>query len=146
MNWNVKFEKFISTMENEYFRELLLEGLVNTINVAVLGLLIGILIGSVIAVVKVAPKYKFIIRILDKICTMYVAIFRGTPIVVQLSLAYYVLLPTMGVRDVDSLTVGIIKTQKTLGGFGKRNGRIRINSFSKCNTGAKRSFLMKAGR
>ena len=128
MNWNVKFEKFISTMENEYFRELLLEGLVNTIKVAVLGLLIGILIGSVIAVVKVAPKYKFIIRMLDKICTMYVAIFRGTPIVVQLSLAYYVLLPTMGVRDVDSLTVGIIVFGMNSGAYVSEIMRGGLNS------------------
>ena len=128
MNWSVKFEKFISTMENEYFRELLLEGLGNTIKVAVLGLLIGILIGSVIAVVKVAPKYKLIIRILDKICTMYVAIFRGTPIVVQLSLAYYVLLPTLGVSNVESLSVGIIVFGMNSGAYVSEIMRGGLNS------------------
>ena len=34
----------------------------------------------------------------DKICTVYVGFFRGTPIVVQLLLAYYVLFPMMGVQ------------------------------------------------
>ena len=128
MNWSVKWDKFISTMENEYFRDLLLKGLGNTVKVAVLGLLIGILIGSIIAVVKVAPKYKIIIRILDKICTMYVAIFRGTPIVVQLSLAYYVLLPTMGIRDVDSLTVGIIVFGMNSGAYVSEMMRGGLNS------------------
>ena len=97
MNWSVKIEKFLSTMESEYFQDLLITGFINTIKVAVLGLIIGIIIGTVIAVVKVAPKYKLIIRILDKICNVYVAIFRGTPMVVQLLLAYYVLLPTIGI-------------------------------------------------
>ena len=45
-------------------------GLVNTLLIAVLGLLIGIVIGTLIAAVKVMPKYKRIVRILDKICTV----------------------------------------------------------------------------
>lgn len=66
--------------------------------VAVLGLLIGIVIGTLIAAVKVMPKYKLLPRIIDGICTVYVGFFRGTPIVVQLLLAYYVIFPLMGVR------------------------------------------------
>lgn len=102
MDWSTKWEKFLSTMESEYFQELLLQGLFNTIKVAVLGLIIGILLGTIIAVVKVAPKYRCSIRILDKICNVYVALFRGTPMTVQLLLAYYVLLPSLGVKNVDS--------------------------------------------
>ena len=108
MNWSVKIEKFLSTMESEYFQKLLVTGLVNTIKVAVIGLIIGIIIGTVIAVCKVAPKYKLVIRILDKLCSVYIAIFRGTPMVVQLLLAYYVLLPSIGIKNVDSIVVGII--------------------------------------
>lgn len=107
MSWDVKFEKFFGTLENESFREALWLGFKNTIMVAVLGLIIGIVIGSIIAVIKVAPKYKLINRILDKICSVYVAIFRGTPIVVQLLLAYYVILPSLGVKGIGSLAVGI---------------------------------------
>ena len=47
MNWGVKIEKFLSTMKSEYFRQLLLDGLINTVKVAVMGLLIGILIGRI---------------------------------------------------------------------------------------------------
>lgn len=108
IDWSIKWEKFFKTMQSEYFRELLVDGLVNTIKVAVLGLIIGILVGTLIAIVKVAPKYKLPIRILDKICTVYVALFRGTPMVVQLLLAYYVLLPMLGVKEVNSLNVGIV--------------------------------------
>nr|MBE6544600.1 amino acid ABC transporter permease [Oscillospiraceae bacterium] len=138
MNWSVKWEKFLSTMESEYFRQLLVDGLANTVSVAVLGLLIGIVIGSVIAVVKVAPKYNLINRILDKICNVYVAIFRGTPIVVQLSLAYYVLLPSLGVKDVDSLIVGIIVFGMNSGAYVSEIMRGGLNSVD--------SGQMEAGR
>jgi len=125
-------------MESEYFRQLLVDGLANTVSVAVLGLLIGIVIGSVIAVVKVAPKYNLINRILDKICNVYVAIFRGTPIVVQLSLAYYVLLPSLGVKDVDSLIVGIIVFGMNSGAYVSEIMRGGLNSVD--------SGQMEAGR
>lgn len=77
---------------------LVLEGLRNTLLIAVLGLLIGICIGTVIATVRIVPKYKRLPRILDKLCTLYVGFFRGTPIVVQLLLGYYVLLPLLEIN------------------------------------------------
>jgi polar amino acid transport system permease protein len=138
MNWGKKWEVFLSTMESEYFQQLLVDGFFNTIKVAVLGLVIGILIGTLIAVVKVAPKYKRSLRFLDKICSIYVAIFRGTPMVVQLLLAYYVLLPTLGVKNVDSLTVGIIVFGMNSGAYVSEIMRGGINSVD--------SGQMEAGR
>lgn len=131
MNWNIKWEKFIKTMQSEYFQELLMDGLWNTVKVAIFGLLIGILIGTIIAVVKVAPKYKRTIRILDKICSVYVAIFRGTPMVVQLLLAYYVLLPSLNINNVNALTVGIIVFGMNSGAYVSEIMRGGINSVDK---------------
>ena len=106
-NWIAKFENFFSTLSNQHYQEIFVQGLLNTVSVAVIGLIIGIVIGTVIAIVKVAPKYKKIYVILDKICSVYVTIFRGTPIVAQLLIAYYVIMPMMGVK-LDALTVGMI--------------------------------------
>ena len=131
MNWGVKIEKFLSVMEEPYFRQLLIDGLINTVKVAVMGLVIGILIGTVIAIAKVAPKYKLINRILDKICSVYVAIFRGTPMVVQLLLAYYVLLPSLGVKDVNSLMVGIVVFGMNSGAYVSEIMRGGLNSVDK---------------
>ena len=115
-------------MESEYFQKMLVTGLMNTIKVAVFGLLIGILIGTIIAIVKVAPKYRRSLRILDKICTVYVAIFRGTPMAVQLLMSYYVLLPSLGVSNVNSLTVGIIVFGMNSGAYVSEIMRSGINS------------------
>lgn len=87
----------------EYFIEYngyvtVLEGLKNTLLIAVLGLVIGIFIGTLIATVRVIPKYKVLPRVLNGICSFYVALFRGTPMVVQLLVSYYVVLPLLGVN------------------------------------------------
>ena len=96
------FSQKIDTFK-EYFIEYdgyktVLEGLKNTLLIAVSGLLIGILIGTVIATARVVPKYKMLPRVLNAICTFYVALFRGTPMVVQLLVSYYVVLPLIGVN------------------------------------------------
>ena len=64
--------------------------------IAVTGLIVGIIIGTLIAAVRVMPKYKRLPRVLNSICGFYVAMFRGTPMVVQLLVFYYVLFPLFG--------------------------------------------------
>ena len=103
-----KFQVFLDALQKEYFQKLLLTGLKNTVLIAVLGLLIGIILGTIIAMVKVAPKYKWYMRVLNGICNVYVEFFRGTPMTVQLLLAYYVIVPLIGLKGVEALNVGII--------------------------------------
>ena len=101
--WNVFYKQFITY--NGY--KTVLNGLLATVEIAVLGLIIGILIGTIIAVVKVMPKYKLIPKILEKVCDVYVAFFRGTPMVVQLLIGYFVLMPALNIA-LDGLYVAII--------------------------------------
>lgn len=89
---------FTMFFEEEGWIRVITVGLKNTMLIAVLGLLIGMVIGTLIATVAVMPKYKRSARILDRIGKTYVGFFRGTPIVVQLLLAYYVLLPLMNLH------------------------------------------------
>ena len=95
-NFSQKVDKFIEIFveQNGYVR--VVEGLQNTLLIAVCGLIIGILLGTIIATVRVLPKYKLLPRVLNGICSFYVALFRGTPMVVQLLVFYYVLLPIIG--------------------------------------------------
>lgn len=82
-------------------------GLQNTAIIAVLGLLIGILIGTLLATVKVLPKNTWFVRFLDKLATLYISLFRGTPIVVQLLVFYYVMMPIMNIR-LTSVVVAVV--------------------------------------
>ncbi len=106
-NLGLKIERFIEIfIDNGGYKEVL-TGLENTLKIAVIGLIIGIVIGTLIATVRVLPKYKLLPKILNGICTFYVAFFRGTPMVVQLLLSYYVALPLMEI-NLPSVTVAII--------------------------------------
>ena len=97
-NFNLKVDKFINIFieQNGYVK--VVEGLKNTLLIAVIGLIIGIVIGTLIATVRVIPKYKVLPRILNGVCSFYVGLFRGTPMVVQLLVFYYVMLPIIGVK------------------------------------------------
>ncbi len=110
-NFDIKVARFMDIFLNKGGYERVLEGLQNTLTIAILGLIIGIVIGTLIATVKVLPKYKLLPRILNGICTFYVELFRGTPIVVQLLIFYYVLLPILGIRmtgvEVSILVFGL---------------------------------------
>ncbi len=105
-----------------------LKGLGITVEIAVLGLLIGIVIGTLIAVVRVMPKYKRLPRILDKICVGYVELFRGTPMVVQLLIGYWVLLPAMGIVANSGVPVAIVVFGLNSGAYVSEIMRGGINS------------------
>ena len=109
-DFQYKVEKFISLFQGsnaDSYRSEILTGLSNTVKIAVIGLIIGIIIGTLIAIVRVSPKYKVLPRVLNGFCSFYVGFFRGTPMVVQLLLSYYVFLPLLGI-NLPSVTVAII--------------------------------------
>lgn len=105
-NLSQRVDKFIDIFIDQSGYVRVVEGLQNTLLIAVLGLLIGIVIGTLIATVRVVPKYKLLPRVLNGFCSFYVALFRGSPMVVQLLVGYYVLLPLLGVRT-SGLNVAI---------------------------------------
>lgn len=93
-------------IEKEGYKEVL-HGLLVTVEIAILGLFIGIVLGTLIAVVKVMPKSSRITRVLESVCDVYVGFFRGTPMVVQLLIGYFVLLPMLGIMA-DGVVVAIV--------------------------------------
>ena len=98
-SFDKKIAKFLDIMIDNGGYNKVLEGLKNTLLIALVGLAVGIIIGTLIATVRVVPKYKRLPRVLNGIASYYVGYFRGTPMVVQLLLFYYVLLPLLGVKS-----------------------------------------------
>ncbi|MBQ8164596.1 MAG: amino acid ABC transporter permease [Clostridia bacterium] len=86
--------------------ELIVEGLKNTIIITFFALLIGVAIGVVISLIRSTydnnkEDYKrkggvgyVIMSILNGICNIYLTIIRGTPVVVQLLIMYFVVFAT----------------------------------------------------
>ena len=67
-----------------------LEGLGNTLLIALIAALIGIVIGVVMAMVNYINKKTGRLKVLSKICNFYITVVRGTPVVLQLMILYFV--------------------------------------------------------
>lgn len=97
-NFAKKWEVFCyHFFENGGYKELL-NGMKNTGIITVVGFIIGSLIGTVIAMIKIIPPYKRVTRYAQVFCNTYVSFFRGTPIVVQLLVGYYIILPLLSLH------------------------------------------------
>ena len=83
----------------------MLDGLKSTVIIALGALVIGVLMGTLVAIVKVRQNRGVIGWILSGIADIYIAIIRGTPVMVQLLLVYFGLLSPLGV---SALIVAIL--------------------------------------
>ncbi len=133
--WKEFIKQFITLKGYEN----VLNGMWITLQIAVIGLLIGIVIGTLIAVVRVMPKYKLLPRILDKICVCYIELFRGTPMVVQLLIGYWVLLPALYIQVNSGVPVAIIMFGLNSGAYVSEIMRGGINSVDSGQTEAGRA-------
>ncbi len=88
----------------------IIEGFGNTLLITIGALIIGIIIGSIVAVIKVFARdtKNVLMRILDKICDVYLTVIRGTPVVVQLLIMFFIVFVSAeDGRWVAILTFGI---------------------------------------
>jgi len=77
----------------------MLDGIFNTLKITAGSLVIGILIGIVVAAIrssydKSGARHGFgfaILKVLNAICKVYLTIIRGTPVVVQLMICYFLI-------------------------------------------------------
>ncbi len=99
------YDDFYKTVIFDERYKLILEGLKNTILIAIGAVIVGILLGSIISIVKYTNKERGKFKLLSKIFDIYVNIIRGTPSVLQLMIMYYVIFKT---SNIDSVIVGII--------------------------------------
>lgn len=101
----MEFIKKIIYIITQYLPSLL-NGLKNTIIIALFAFFIGLVLGCLIAIVRIVPKKdNLVLNLIDKICGIYVTIIRGTPVVVQLLLMYFGVLAS---TNLNALTVAII--------------------------------------
>lgn len=81
----------------------LIDGFKNTIIITVGALIIGVILGAVIAIVKYFSEDCKPLKIAGKICDIYVTTIRGVPVVVLLLIFYYLIL-----KSSEGIVVGII--------------------------------------
>lgn len=71
--------------------QLFIEGIQNTLLIALVAVFIGIAIGMLIAVIRVYHQQTGKFKLANAICGLYLTVIRGTPMVVQLLIMYFVI-------------------------------------------------------
>lgn len=84
-------EKFYDNFIKDARYMYLLKGLGNTLLVTVFAVLIGIALGFLIAIVRTAHDRNGGFTVLNAICKVYLTVMRGTPVMIQLLIIYYVI-------------------------------------------------------
>ncbi len=69
----------------------LIGGLEKTIIITVGALAIGVIIGTIIAIIKVFAMGNKKLKFLDMLCNLYLTVIRGTPVVVQLLISFFII-------------------------------------------------------
>ena len=101
-NWFAKLQSdFVLNFVDDNRWKYLTSGLANTLKITFFAVLIGIALGVVIAIVRstwdknqetMRPGLpKFLLRLGNAFCQIYLTVIRGTPVLVQLMLIYYII-------------------------------------------------------
>lgn len=81
------------------------DGLLTTLEITFFAVIIGIIIGFVIAMVRSTHEKTNKLKILNFLCKIYLTVIRGTPVVIQLMIIYFVI---FGSVKIDKVLVAII--------------------------------------
>ena len=104
MSWLNKLrETFIDTG----YYSLMLEGLGNTAVITLFSLVVGMVLGSLVASIRYLTEGNDRMRILSRLCSLYVTVIRGIPVVVLLLIFYFIILKSANGLLVASITFGI---------------------------------------
>lgn len=114
---SIEAVKWLNSVKNEFRRNFLdrdngrprymyiVDGLKNTILVTLCSLLIGIVIGFIVAVIRVTNETTGMLDFGAWLCKIYLSVMRGTPLMIQLLIIYFVILLPSGVGSIPSAII-----------------------------------------
>ncbi len=120
----------------------IIEGLFSTILIAIFAVIIGIVIGILVALIRNYYENNKKLEVLNFISKCYVNIIRGTPVILQLMIIYYVIFKSV---DINILIVGILAFGINSGAYVSEIIRSGINSIDKGQMEAGLSLGLKYG-
>lgn len=115
----------------------LLKGLVITLKITFFAVILGLILGFGVAVVRNIYDNTKKLNILNFICNIYLTVIRGTPVVVQLLIIYFVI---FGSVRIDKSIAAILAFGINSGAYQAEIFRSGINSISKGQMEAGRSL------
>lgn len=124
-------------IENDNYM-LLLKGLGNTLLLAFFAIIIGIVIGVIVAIGKVASADNKKLFIIKWLCNIYINTIRGTPVYVQMLIIYFCILPLLQSRN--AMLAGAVTFGVNSGAYVAEIIRAGILSIDKGQSEAGRSL------
>lgn len=137
------FENIYQTVIYDNRYKFILEGLFHTILIAFFAVIIGVLIGIIISLIRNKYEQTGKLKILNTLAKAYVNIIRGTPVVLQLMIIYYVVFKSV---DVSTTLVGILAFGINSGAYVSEIIRSGINSIPKGQSEAGYALGLKYGQ
>lgn len=98
-------EKFYDNFIKDQRYQYMLTGLGNTLIITIFALIIGSVLGFMIAIVRTNHDRNGGLGFLNAVCKLYLTIIRGTPIMIQLLIIYYVIFQSL---NTGKIVVAII--------------------------------------
>ncbi len=129
-------EKFINNVYEQFYQTLIeqdryrfiLEGLGKTLIIAFFAVILGVILGGLVALIRNYHEETKKAKIANFISKLYVTIIRGTPAVLQLMIIYYVIFRTV---DINTILVGVIAFGINSGAYVSEIIRAGINSIDR---------------
>lgn len=113
-------------------------GIKNTLAISFIAVIIGVAIGILVAIINSYNKETKKLKILSKISKVYVSVIRGTPVLLQLMMIYYVAFKE--VRDLNLILVAALAFGINSGAYVSEIIRAGIESVDKGQMEAGRSL------
>ena len=98
------FNKIGELFSTQEYIDSLLHGFWLTLQIAYFAILIGVVLGTIIALIDTAKKSKWTV-VPKFICTVYTTVIRGTPMALQLFIMFFII---FAVRGFPSIITAII--------------------------------------
>ncbi len=114
------FEKVISIIKDYYNN--ILEGIANTLLIALIGTVVGLIIGILTGFIRTIPTsknktVKTIQKIVNGVISVYVEIFRGTPMMVQAMVIFWGYAGLAGGSTLPVIPAGILIVSINTGAY-----------------------------
>ena len=90
------YQNFIADDRWKY----LTDGLKNTLLITILAILIGIVLGFIVAIIRATHDKTGKMKILNFFAKIYLTVIRGTPVVVQLLIIYFVIFGSVNINKI----------------------------------------------
>ncbi len=103
--WQEFAASFVKNFVTDYRWKYLTTGLTNTLIITLGALILGVVLGFLLAVIRTTHDKTGKLGFLNAIAKLYLTVVRGTPVVVQLMIIYFVIFAAV---DINIVLVAII--------------------------------------